>query len=802
MGKSTTSCFKIVACGSDSIDQDDLRTPESKGISDRRGWSFRKRSARHRVLSNTVISEAASSVNKESPEPTTVNFQVEPNLTIPERTSAIQLTDDKTGLSTQASPKLSDFITTREDDTGANAIPDESVVIVIQAAIRRFLAERALLKHKSIIKLQAAVRGHLVRRHAAGTLRCVQAIVKMQALVRARRALSLVEGLGALEKQTENYGNDNHDPTLLIKKEAKPHPTYAYVSIKTLLSNRFTQQLLESTPRTKPSNIKCDTSKSDSAWKWLERWTSLSSISHEEPQESGVSTEQYEKENLKHSDSKEETVIRSEWDFESNNFKSDVRALAKAPENEDNLITYDADNLDQQAYRSTSPCLSHKLEPPQTQNIDESNSKCSITDFVGVQMKESDLTPKVELKSVPGKGETEIEQVIPHAEKFNPEQPETDTNRFLFVSRKASNPAFIAAQSKFEELSSAANSAKLTGSSNQDPGVESNADKISSVADQPSGSREVGLAENSDSHASMVQVGGSECGTDLSISSTLDSPGRFEVEAVESDQGQKVTNGTANPNSNENLGVEANDEPSIPGTELSYANSDQLERYDSVNSGNGQCVNSVVSVDSPQVEKKPDMDPSDVHLELGSQSSHPVYNSSPEASPRSHITVPESQATPSSPVLKPKKIRGEKSESSHKSRSSDKRSTSNPNQGSGARSSLEQIPKEHKTGKRRNSFGSAKLDPVDQETRDSSSSNSLPSYMQVTESARAKAIAHSSPKSSPDVQDKETFIKKRHSLPGANGRQGSPRIQRSMSQAQQNAKGNETQSPQDRKWRR
>jgi hypothetical protein len=38
------------------------------------------------------------------------------------------------------------------------------------------------------VKLQAAVRGHLVRRHAVGTLRCVQAIVKMQLLVRARHA--------------------------------------------------------------------------------------------------------------------------------------------------------------------------------------------------------------------------------------------------------------------------------------------------------------------------------------------------------------------------------------------------------------------------------------------------------------------------------------------------------------------------------------------------------------------------------------------------------------------------------------
>lgn len=111
---------------------------QSKGFSDRRGWSFRKRSARHRVLSNTIISEVASSANKESPEPTTVNFQVEPNSNIPERTSAVQCTDEKTE-STQVSPKLLEIIGTREDDTGADAIPDESVVIVIQTAIRRFL---------------------------------------------------------------------------------------------------------------------------------------------------------------------------------------------------------------------------------------------------------------------------------------------------------------------------------------------------------------------------------------------------------------------------------------------------------------------------------------------------------------------------------------------------------------------------------------------------------------------------------------------------------------------------------------
>lgn len=48
-------------------------------------------------------------------------------------------------------------------------------------------ARRAFRALKGIIRLQALVRGHLVRRQAVATLRCMQAIVKFQALVRGRR---------------------------------------------------------------------------------------------------------------------------------------------------------------------------------------------------------------------------------------------------------------------------------------------------------------------------------------------------------------------------------------------------------------------------------------------------------------------------------------------------------------------------------------------------------------------------------------------------------------------------------------
>ncbi|KAL2499405.1 Protein IQ-DOMAIN 32 [Abeliophyllum distichum] len=791
MGRSgASSCFKIITCGSDSVDRDDLQATDSKDSSDRCGWSFRKKSVRHRVLNNTVIS-GAPSLNKASSESATVSFQSQPN------------SNEKNELPAQVNSKLSVTKATREDDTIVKGTPEESTVIAIQAAIRGFLAQRLLLKHKSIIKLQAAVRGHIVRRHAVGTLRCVEAIIKMQVLVRARRARQLIEG--SLEKEKNNHGNDGHIPTLLGSKgEDKQHVTYT--SIEKLLHNRFARQLMESTPRTKTINIKCDPSKSDGAWKWLERWASVSSMSNEETQESGLAADQQEKENRGCSVAEVEIVVPSESYSESKNLESGVQASSGTSENDDNLITYDAENIDLQANTSTPPSSSHVCEQSQSQNTDESNSRYNnISESLTIQTKESDLISEVEHKSVPGKSETEGEDML--AEKRFPlEQPETDVKKLTVNSRKASNPAFIAAHSKFEELSSVTNSAKLTSLTNQHHGVEPNVDKIFSVADHTLGSREMDLAENSVSHASVVQIGGSECGTELSISSTLDSPDRSEVGAIEFEQGQKLSDGgTDHPKSNENVGVETNGKSSIPATNLSYTKSDQPERHDSVNQANGDGDNSMNAADSSQAREKPDADPSDVQLELESEASHPAYKSSPEASPRSHITVSESHATPSSQTSgKPKKIRSAKIESNRQGRSSsvDKKSPSNRNLDSGARRSLEQLPKDHKTGKRRNSYGATKPDNVDQEPRDSGSSNSVPSYMQATESARAKAIANSSPRSSPDVQDKDIYAKKRHSLPGANGRQGSPHIERSVSQTQQGIKGNGVHSPQDRKWRR
>ncbi|CAA7410876.1 unnamed protein product [Spirodela intermedia] len=66
---------------------------------------------------------------------------------------------------------------------------EEAAAIKIQTAFRAYLARRALRALRALVKLQALVRGHIVRKQAAETLRCMQALVRVQARARARRSL-------------------------------------------------------------------------------------------------------------------------------------------------------------------------------------------------------------------------------------------------------------------------------------------------------------------------------------------------------------------------------------------------------------------------------------------------------------------------------------------------------------------------------------------------------------------------------------------------------------------------------------
>lgn len=64
---------------------------------------------------------------------------------------------------------------------------EEVAAVKIQSVFRGYLARKALSALRGLVKLQALVRGHLVRKQAAATLRCMQALVTVQARARMQR---------------------------------------------------------------------------------------------------------------------------------------------------------------------------------------------------------------------------------------------------------------------------------------------------------------------------------------------------------------------------------------------------------------------------------------------------------------------------------------------------------------------------------------------------------------------------------------------------------------------------------------
>ncbi|CAL9073647.1 unnamed protein product [Musa textilis] len=787
MGKPASSCFKIIGCGSssDAVDNDDLAPEEAKASADKRMWSFRKRLSKHQVLCNNVISEPLSLCSsKENQDVSATNFH-SPNFSFPERT---QEQEKSIGIS----PVPAEIVNTESPVSKSCTTPvgptfNESDAVVVQAAIRGYMAKKKLHKLKSVVKLQASVRGHLVRSQAIGTLRCIQAIIRMQALVRAHHARQLIEKLTSPEHKKFQ------EKVVTFKKSTK-------TSIKKLLSNGFARQLLETTPRTKIIYIKCDPLKSDSAWKWLERWMVVTSsgVGQQHGQDSNHGNCRLEEivDMTLCEPAKEISVaVPSELsDLESAATKSVMAGDGKNSSTIENVGNFEFSTslVAPNNFSNSSP--KNDMEKPEVRNglLNTTMQDCTDINMINKEsLDDKQLQPNLCLNNVlvdrPDKLESGKDGFYNNTEGASSETLENEENKSVVGSRKSCNPAFVAAQSKFEELSLAStvvqsvNSAYTTAASNTK--TESQNFQVNSLTD----GKEAISAEKIFPDV-RVESAVSECGTEISISSTLDSLDRSDMEG-----GAIVLEIGALEKENHAIVAVAEN-----ASDLSNSGGNA-----SPGGGDLTTANSNASVDLVQVDQHPaEPTTSDVQYDLEGTVEQ---TGSPEGTPRSHATVPDLHGTPSSDVsVNTKKSKMDPCMPTRRKgfQLVGKNSPSNPNNESGG-STTDNLTKDSRFPRRHNSFGMTKTESVEQEPRHSSST-CLPGYMQATASARAKAHGNTSQKSSPDLHDNQP--KKRHSLPIENGKQSSsPRMQRSTSRAHQSAKGIGAHSPHDsaeRRWQR
>ncbi|KAI3691763.1 hypothetical protein L6452_31565 [Arctium lappa] len=88
----------------------------------------------------------------------------------------------------------------------------ESAAVKIQSCFRAYLARRALRALKALVKLQAVVRGHILRKQTADMMRRLQALIRAQSRVRAR----------ALSTKSSSHFH-HHGPPTPEKLEHFPH---------------------------------------------------------------------------------------------------------------------------------------------------------------------------------------------------------------------------------------------------------------------------------------------------------------------------------------------------------------------------------------------------------------------------------------------------------------------------------------------------------------------------------------------------------------------------------------------------
>ncbi|XP_073298745.1 protein IQ-DOMAIN 19-like isoform X2 [Primulina huaijiensis] len=212
-----------------------ISVPQPTAPREKRRWSFRRSSATApgRQEMNALENAAAATIPP-------VTFESD------KKKRALTVATGAAADAAAAEAKSVAFvIQTRAAASRRRSAPvEDAAAIKIQSCFRGYLARKALNALKGLVKLQALVRGHLVRKQAATTLRCMQALINVQVRARTQRLRMAAEETKFIAQTRFNHRKSpqdakdfdkNHEENIKIvemdlggnKPTAKPRNSYS-----------------------------------------------------------------------------------------------------------------------------------------------------------------------------------------------------------------------------------------------------------------------------------------------------------------------------------------------------------------------------------------------------------------------------------------------------------------------------------------------------------------------------------------------------------------------------------------------